>query len=133
MNGKRGLILVAAIIVFCVAVSQFEQRCSGFADLRHARQSIEDAGYHCVGDVANGQTLSGFVVSRTPIPWEVANDMRKAGPMGKEWTGRAWITREARLVPTTTTPGDSAPRVWGNVLAFGDQELLDEIEKRLNM
>jgi hypothetical protein len=102
-----------------------------FHDLKQASNELKDAGFICTSDRADGKSINGFIVSRKAIPWEDSNSMWKAGPMGSDWKGKVWISKHSSEMPLETTPNDQAPRIWGNVLAFGDQEFLDEIEGAL--
>jgi len=106
-------------------------RCAcAFENLQQAHESITRVGYHCVGDREDGQLQYSFVVSRMPITRADVVGMRKVGAMGSTWKGRIWIVAPSSDVPLLTAPGEVPPRVWGRVLAFGDADLLDEIEGR---
>lgn len=119
---------VAVGLLFCLVY--FNPSIS-YTDLKQVRTELQDAGFHCTGDRANGVAGNGFIVSRKPVAWEAANVMWKAGPMGKDWKDKAWIAKTSSLTPLETTPGDQAPRVWGRVMAFGDEQFLNEIEGAL--
>jgi len=102
-----------------------------FTDIHHAKASIEEAGFACVGDRRDGTVGNGFIVSREPIDWFEANELWKAGPMGPAWKDKLWVAKASRKLILETTPGDKPPHMWGNVLAFGDQEFLVEVEQAL--
>jgi hypothetical protein len=102
-----------------------------FRDLMQAQRELNDAGFRCTSDRADGDSVNGFIVSREPISWEVANAMWKGGPTGAAWKDKVWISKQSTVMPLENVPNIQAPRVWGKVLAFGDQEFLDEIEVAL--
>jgi hypothetical protein len=114
-----------------VAVLLLDQnRACAFESLQHAHVQIVQAGYRCVSDREDGQLQYSFVVSRDALTRADVVAMRKTGPMGPEWSGRVWIVAPVPDSAIETAPGDVPPRVWGRVWAFGDANLLDEIERQ---
>lgn len=127
----KSLLLIAFAILVVAACYYFWPKSVSFPDIHDARAAVEEAGYHCIADRADGKVNNGFFVTRRPLAWEDANEMWKAGLLGEEWKGRVWVTRNSANLPLATSHDDVAPRIWGNVLALGDPELLDELETTL--
>jgi hypothetical protein len=64
------------------------------------------------------------------MDFEDFNGMYKFRPLLRrdEWKGKVWIIlrpRSARTAP------DLPARTWGNVVVFGDEALLNEIEGKM--
>lgn len=121
-----GALLVLVGLVFWV-----KPHAIAFSGLREAHASFVTAGFYCTSDAYDGQIGSGFVISREKLAWADAVELRKAGSMGPEWKGRVWVTVTPVYWQIEAIPDDAATRTWGEVLAFGDAELLDEIESAL--
>jgi hypothetical protein len=100
-----------------------------FADVQDAHRSIEAAGFCCASDRADGKIVSGFLISREPVSGDEIRTLRKVGSMGPEWKGKVWLLH---LKNARSTPDDGGVRVWGDVLAIGDNDLLNEIESALS-
>ena len=72
------------------------------------------------------------MVSRTPTTWTEVNGIAKVGPMGPAWHGKVWVTsRVSGSYPNAGMPYKAKLRLWGKVFAFGDEEVLDELELAL--
>lgn len=104
-------------------------RGPSFDNLQQACSLVRTAGFFCVSDRADGTVDNSFIVSREPMTWEDAGHIRMSGPMGPRWKGCVWIIRSMPFTDLWTTPGDTEPRVWGKLWAFGDDDLLNEIER----
>lgn len=101
-----------------------------FDKLSDAWTAVSARGFYCRSDFKDGAVIAGFMVSREPTTWEEANLLFKCGKMSPAWRGKVWITcMHDDLI--YFTPDDAAVRVWGDVCAFGDEKLLNEIEAAL--
>src|SRR5438552_1818261 len=103
-----------------------------FAHLRDAKARLTAAGFYCTADNAPGHISNGFTISREAITWTEAGLLCKAGPMGPHWKGKVWVTINTAGWGLETMPDDAGTRVWGAVVAFGDEELLGEIDELLS-
>jgi hypothetical protein len=104
-----------------------------FATIMDAWANIKAEGFHCTSDRADGRVGNGFLVSRDVITSSEACRLYKAGRPGQEWKGKVWLTHistEDWQLPAA--PDDANTRSWGNIRAFGDNDLLNEIESALN-
>jgi hypothetical protein len=102
-----------------------------FERIQDAKSKLASLGLYVTTDNANGQLNCGFMLSRTSATWTDACLLRKTGPMGPEWRGRVWVTLNPSVWQLESVPERAGVRVWGNVVAFGDDELLREIEAAL--
>ncbi len=130
MNSNRWL-LIGALVALLLLGSCLE-RTTSFNNLKEAQISLRSLGYYCISDRRDGIIGNGFLVSCENVDWVEVNSMAKVGQIGEEWRGRIWFAviddAEAELLSVPDWPGR---RVWGNVVAFGDDQLLDEIDARL--
>jgi hypothetical protein len=99
-------------------------------DLDTAKTSIEAEGFHCSTGRADDLPGNGFLVSREELPWQTANLLCKAGPMGPEWKGKVWVCQRVKEIGNIA-PENAIVSDWGGVVAFGDREVLSEIENSL--
>jgi hypothetical protein len=128
---RWSLELFGFLCILSLAVLFLEQRqACAFDNLHHAHTQLVKAGYCCASDREVGRLQYSFVLSPDALTRTDVVAMRRAGPMGRDWKGRVWIVAPASASAMVTAPGDVPPRVWGAVWAFGDRELLDEIERR---
>jgi hypothetical protein len=128
----RAYIGAAVISVFIALLgSLLHRRATSFESLAQGYEMLRARGYHCIGDRHDGKIEGSFIVSRDRLTWNDVASMYMAGPMGPNWKGRAWVIRKSATARQYTSPGDAMPRVWGSLWAFGDEELLDEIEQSL--
>lgn len=104
---------------------------STFAHLCDAKSHFVQAGFHCISDSASGELGSGFLLSRENVSWLEAGTLCKVGQMGPKWKGKVWVTFNSERWQLRTMPENAGARVWGSVIAFGDEELLDEIDSAL--
>lgn len=115
MKNKHWLVVFGVAVVM-VAARRFEPTVS--LDYSSSAVSIQSAGYHC-------STVNGLTVSRTPMSDDVVAQLGR----GRVIQGVVWIETAKS---EATTPLPTLPyRVWGNVYAYGDPDLLDEIEAKL--
>jgi hypothetical protein len=121
---SAALVLVgAAFLNSCLA-----EHAVAFKEVDEAWTSVRSAGFECASDRANADAANGFLVSRSPVTFEEICHFCKAGPMGPDWKGKVWVTMREGL---QGTPEGAGVRIWGRLIAFGDNELLDEIEHSL--
>jgi hypothetical protein len=130
---KWTLAIVGAMVICGLTAVGYYERESGmtFVNLAAAKAQLADAGFYCTPDGADGRLATGFLLSREPVTWNQVGSLRKIGPMGPEWQGKAWVTFSAPAWRLETLPEKAGLRVWGHVLAFGDEKLLREIDDRL--
>ena len=123
-----GPILLVALMSGAYLV---RQPVTAFTQLPDAKARLLAAGFLCTTDSIHGKSGTGFLVSREPVSWGEAGSLCKAGEMGPRWKGKVWVTQSPRNYYLLTIPDDAGTRVWGDVLAFGDANLLSEIEDAL--
>jgi len=102
-----------------------------FSRLHDAKARLARLGLHCTTDCADGKLSCGFMLSRSSSTWMDVCQLRKSGEMGPEWQGRVWVTLNPKAWQLESIPEHAGVRVWGAVVAFGDDELLREIESAL--
>jgi len=118
---------LAGFVVCLVVVAVYAPWRLAFRNLEDAATKVRAAGFFVSGDRADGVIENGFVVTPRPIPPMDVNLLLKAGKMGPVWKDKVWVTR----IPHPTVPDDAVPHAWGDVIAFGDSQLLDQIESKL--
>ena len=99
-----------------------------FARIQDAKCKLASLGLHITTDGANGHLSCGFMLSRNAATWTDVCLLRKNGAMGPEWHGRVWVTLNPSVWQLESVPERAGVRVWGSVVAFGDDDLLREIE-----
>lgn len=131
MNWKVGTF--GAVLLTALAGAAFVCKHDevSFGRLHEAKARLAALGYHIVSDSANGQISTGFLISRNAVAWNEAGTLCKSGRMGPEWRGKVWVTLNPEIWQLHTVPEEAGVRVWGAVVAFGDDELLQEIEAGL--
>jgi hypothetical protein len=122
----------ATLLVLTAAIAFFTRHHDlTFDRLHEARSKLATMGLHVTSDCANGQFSCGFMISRSSATWSDVCCLRKSGTMGPEWRGRVWVTLSPNDWRIESIPDRAGVRVWGSVIAFGDDELLREIEASL--
>jgi len=71
------------------------------------------------------------MISREAAPSMEARLLPKSGPMGSAWQGRVWFTLNPSQWCLLDLPELAGVRQWGRFLAFGDDELLREMDLAL--
>jgi hypothetical protein len=121
-----------ALILLSTAVGLFTRSPEvAFERIQDAQSKLASLGLHVTTDSADGQLSCGFMLSRTSATWTDVCSLRKNGAMGPEWRGRVWVTLNPTVWQLESVPERAGVRVWGSVVAFGDDELLREIEAAL--
>lgn len=130
MTSNRWLLIGAFVTL--VLLGSCLKRAIAFNKLDEARTTLRSLGYFCISDRSDGIIGTGFLVCRKELHWVEACSLSKVGKFGPEWRGRVWFAviddNNLELCGIPDWPGS---RVWGNVVAFGDADLLDEIEGHL--
>jgi hypothetical protein len=131
MTWKVGML--GAVILTALAGASFftKQHDVSFKRLQEAHTRLTKLGYYCTSDSANGKIGCGFLISRKAVMWNDVSTMCKSGPMGPEWEGKVWVTLNPDIWQLQGVPEQAGVRVWGAVVAFGDDKLLHEIEDLL--
>ncbi|MSU78354.1 MAG: hypothetical protein EXS16_09685 [Gemmataceae bacterium] len=74
------------------------------------------------------------MISRKPLAWEDVNEVPKVRPMRLEWQGKVWVTSHMNLqYPQVTIPDKAKLHIWGTMFAFGDEDIISELEHELDM
>lgn len=102
-----------------------------FTHLSEAKDRLVDTGFYCISDRSDGSLGCGFLISREAMSWSEAGLLRKIGPMGPEWKGKVWVTLHQEHWRVVSLPDHAGVRVWGSVVAYGDEEVLSELEEFL--
>jgi hypothetical protein len=121
------LVLLAAAGVCCFA-RHHEVR---FLRLHDAHDRLKSAGFCCVSDREDGILSTGFLLSRRPLSWIDAGSLCKTTPMGPHWQGKVGVTVNNEHWEILSLPDRAGVRVWGKVVAYGDEDLLNEIDAAL--
>jgi hypothetical protein len=100
-------------------------------DLPEARTRLQAAGFHCISDEPGAGNMAGFLVSRKPATREEAARLCKGGRMTAAWAGKAWVTVTAPHWALADVPEGAGVRAWGNMVAFGDEEVLRQLDELL--
>src|ERR1051325_7405970 len=124
--GVGVLLLLTGLSFWC------KQDAVTFQHLRDAQARLLSAGFHCTSDVQAGRIGTGFLISRDQVGWSDVATLPKSGVMGPRWQGKVWVTTNPDDLQLQTIPDDADTRVWGDVIAFGDAELLDELDHALS-
>jgi hypothetical protein len=125
--------LAAGAVVFFALIGftwYTGHRQLNFANLAEAKATMSNAGCLCLSDREDGVMGSGFLLSREFYPWNKACLLCKIGPMGPEWEGKVWVTSNTPDWKLASLPDNAGVRMWGEVIAFGDEQMLREIESR---
>jgi hypothetical protein len=130
MSRLRWLLLPCAILAV-LTVTLAWPRPITFGDLEQAQDQIAHGGYCCTSDRQDGQVQFGFMVTRVPTDWTSVAETMKVGALGPNWRGKVWIARISSSYQLASIPEATGARIWGSVIAFGDSELLAEIEQSL--
>jgi hypothetical protein len=128
---KISFAFLAVLAVGLVFLSLLTPQPIFFRDVGEASRCIQAAGYCVTSDRTDGVIQSGFLVTTQEATWEDANNLCKIGKMGPEWKGRVWVSQLAPGFCLGTLPDDAKPRTWGDVCAFGDPVLLEQLEDKL--
>jgi hypothetical protein len=129
----RWVLAAGAVVVLTTAGLAYvgKQHEITFLHLSDAQAHFLGAGFHCTSDRADGTLATGFLISRQSLSWSEAGTLCKVGPMGPEWTGKVWVTFNSKHWSLASLPENAGMRVWGTVIAYGDEELLSEIDQSL--
>ena len=123
---------VLAVVAMCMVLrSLLTPEPIVFQDLGEASRCIKAVGFCVTSDRADGIIQSGFLVTEEQVGSIEANNLCKIGKMGPEWKGRVWVSQVSPAFYLGTVPDDAKPRTWGDLCAFGDPVLLDQIENKL--
>jgi hypothetical protein len=128
MGWVSGLVLLGAVVSFPFCT---QQPGVTFHHLQQAKARLAAAGFICTVDSAGGKLGSGFLISREAMSWCEVGSLCKTGAMGPQWTGKAWVTTNPANFNLETLPDRAATRAWGDVVAFGDDQFLAEIDAAL--
>jgi hypothetical protein len=129
---KKWIVAAIAFSTVLIVPFSFKKQIS-FSNLAEAHSQINELGYCCISDRRDGVIENGFAVSREKLAWNDVNHLIKIGPRGPEWHGKIWLgVIEDDLSDLYSIPNWPGTRVWGNIIAFGDAELLDELEAQLS-
>jgi|ERR1043165_1853403 hypothetical protein len=125
--------VVATLMILSLTALAFRPKTEiTFHTLLEAKTRLLTLGVHCTSDRANGQLDTGLLVSRSAVTWSEAGSLRKIGRMGPQWKGKVWVTVNPQRWELQTVPDDASVRVWGDIVAFGDAEFLNEIDEALS-
>jgi hypothetical protein len=132
MKYWKGCAGALALMLLCGALNLFTRAPEvNFERIQDAQSKLASLGLHVTTDGAGGQLSCGFLLSRNAATWTDVCMLRKNGAMGPEWRGRVWVTLSPSVWQLESVPERAGVRVWGSVVAFGDDELLREIEAAL--
>ncbi len=129
----RWILTAGAVIVLATSGLAFfaKQHEITFEHLRDAQTRLLGAGFYCTSDRADGALSTGFLISRQWVSCTEASTLCKARPIGPDWKGKVWVTFSSDAWRLATLPEHAGHRVWGTVIAYGDEELLSELDESL--
>jgi hypothetical protein len=119
-----GVSLLVLVSVTCYARPQVV----AFSRIGDVHTQLVEAGYYCTSDSSSGMVTDGVMISRQPSTREEAASLCKVGPMGPRWQGKVWITVTKPTWSIETIPDEAGVRTWGSIIAFGDPELLRDLD-----
>ncbi len=131
MSWKVGVLSAVLLTVLGGVAYVVKQNDVAFDRLQEAQAALAARGFYCTSDTANGQVGCGFLISRTAMKWNEVGMLCKTGPMGPEWDGKVWVTLNPDFWRLEVLPEQAGVRVWGAVVAYGDEEFLKEIDEAL--
>ncbi len=118
----------AVVLAFAGVSFYFKPHDVAFNGLHDAQAKLAALGYHCTSDAQNGQIGVGFMISREAIAWHDVGTLNKSRGMGPQWHGKVWVTLNPQYWRLEAVPEETGVRVWGSVIAYGDDEVLNEID-----
>jgi hypothetical protein len=129
----RWVIAAGAVVVLSTAglAHVAKQHEITFLHLRDAQARLLGAGFHCTSDRADGKLATGFLISRESVTSTQVGTLCKVGPMGPAWKGKVWVTFNSKDWQLSSLPEHAGVRVWGTVIAYGDEDLLSELDDSL--
>jgi hypothetical protein len=119
----------AGVMLALVLVASYWPRPLEFANLEDAAAQARAAGFFVTSDRADGNFQGGFLLSTDPVSFADASVLSKTGKMGPQWQNRLWVT--SLPCSWATTPDEAVVKLWGNLVVFGDLELLRRVEAKL--
>jgi hypothetical protein len=126
------LVAGAALLVGTASLGYcFKPASVSFRDLDDARTVLESHGFYCIADADDQVSNTGFMVSHESATVDEARGLCKVGKMGAAWKGRVWVTLNPAHFRLETVPDLAGVRMWGDIVAFGDEDLLREIDAAL--
>jgi hypothetical protein len=124
-----------AILGAVVALSFVERRYAApvaFGAIEEASIAVQNAGLCITADNPSGNITKGFLVSREPLHWLEIVPMSNGTYFAAEWKGKAWLARRwADWRIPDSIPEGAGVRVWGDIVAYGDPDFLDVLERAL--
>jgi hypothetical protein len=122
-----GVVVLSALagIAYCA-----KQEDITFSGLRDAHTRMASAGFRCVTDRADGIVCTGFLISRQEVTWSDVGSLNKS-VMSPAWQGKVWVTVTNENWQIAMPPEEMGMRMWGNIVAYGDEALLREIDAAL--
>jgi hypothetical protein len=132
MNWKSWTMTMGTLLLLAGVAFWSRSQVLSFDHLDDVKSRVHAVGYYCAADVADERVCSGFLISREPVSVDDAGSLCKAGRMGPEWRGRVWVTISPSCWQLQTVPDGAEVRRWGAIIAFGDGELLSEIDRTLD-
>ena len=130
MKRNRWIVALAGVAIFGLCWVLASPPPIVFPSVPEACVHVTAAGFHCTSDREDGIIAHGFLVTTEETHWRVANNLCKIGKMKPEWKGKVWVTFLLTKC-FLRIPDDAASRSWGSVCAYGDAELLNQIEGTL--
>lgn len=132
MKRNRWIIAIAGVVAFLVMCWLLNSPSPiVFPNVQEACVNVTAAGFHCTSDREDGVVAHGFLITQDETDWQAANNLCKIGKMGPEWKGKVWVTYTNNNGAICVLPDDASSRLWGSVCAFGDADLLNQIESTL--
>lgn len=130
---KRLAYTCSAVVVLLIAVRWYLSAYTpiSFNDLPDAVSCIRVAGFHVTSDRIDGEIQTGFLVTAEQATWKDANDLVKVNKIGPEWKGKVWVTIIGETGAHGVVPEEANARTWGRVCAYGDKDLLNQVEYAL--
>lgn len=122
--------MAGAIVLVTISSAAFyvKRDTVSFDSLEQAKTRLEAAGFHCTSDCADCGLSTGFLVTSESSTWYEASALCKIGKMGPEWKGKVWVSVNPDSWRLECVPEGAGVRGWGEVVAFGDDEFLVQID-----
>jgi hypothetical protein len=132
MNWKTCLASGTVLLVMMSVAHYFKPRPVAARSIQDLHAELIAAGFTCTSDRSDGRIETGLLVSRDSLSTEEVNRLSKASTEGPGWRGKVWVTHTRPDWQLQIPSRDENVRRWGGIVAFGDEQLVRDIDALLS-